>query len=120
MAGKKNRADPLSRRPDHDDGSDDNKGVVALPDSMFVNAIEMTGMDQIIVVLQQQQTATLHKWTDKYNLHQDKAGRYHKGITLVVLEDTKLQQDLVKLNHDSPTVAHPGIDKMHRMLLKQY
>jgi Integrase zinc binding domain len=26
----------------------------------------------------------------------------------------------VKLNHDSLTVAHPGIDKMHRMLLKQY
>jgi hypothetical protein len=38
----------------------------------------------------------------------------------VVPEDTKLQQDLVKLNHDSPTVVHPGIDKMHRMLLKQY
>jgi hypothetical protein len=50
----------------------------------------------------------------------NKAGRYPKGIALVVLEDMKLQQDLVKLNHDSLTMAHPGIDKMHRMLLKQY
>jgi hypothetical protein len=57
---------------------------------------------------------------DKYNLHQDKAGRYHKGITLVMPEDKKLQQDLVKLNYDSPTAAYPGVDKMHRMLLKQY
>jgi hypothetical protein len=120
IAGKKNRADPLLRRPDHDDSSNNNEGVVALPDSMFVNAIEMTGMDQIIVVLQQQQAATLNKWTDEYNLRQDKAGRYHKGIALVVLEDMKLWQDLVKLNHDSLTMAHPGIDKMHRMLLKQY
>jgi hypothetical protein len=52
IAGKKNRADPLLRRPDHDDSSDNNKGVVALPDSIFVNAIEMTGMNQIIAVLQ--------------------------------------------------------------------
>jgi hypothetical protein len=120
IARKKNRADPLSRRPDHDDGSNDNEGVVALPDSMFIKAIETTGMDQIIAVLQQQQTAILNKWTDEYNLCQDKAGRYHKGIALVVPEGVKLQQDLVKLNHDSPTVAHPGIDKTHRMLLKQY
>jgi len=26
----------------------------------------------------------------------------------------------VKLNHDSPTAAHPGIDKTHKLLLKQY
>jgi hypothetical protein len=68
IAKKKNRADPLSRMPDHDNGSDDNEGVVALPDSMFVNAIEMRGMDQIIAVPQQQQAAILNKWTDKYNL----------------------------------------------------
>jgi hypothetical protein len=90
IAGKKNRADSLSRRPDHDDGSNNNERVVALPDSMFVNAIETTGMDQITVVLQQQQAAILSKWTDEYNLCQDKAGRYHKGIALVVPEDAKL------------------------------
>jgi hypothetical protein len=120
IAGKKNRADLLSRRPDHDDGSNNNEGVVVLLESLFVKVIETTGMDQIIAVLQQQQVTVLNKWMDEYNLRQDKAGRYHKGIALVVLEDTKLQQDLVKLNHDSPTMAHPGIDKMHRMLLKQY
>jgi hypothetical protein len=50
----------------------------------------MTRMDQIIAVLQQQQTIILNKWADKYNLCQDKAGRYYKGIALVVPEDTKL------------------------------
>jgi hypothetical protein len=70
------------------------------------------------VVLQHQQATTLFKWTDKHNLHQDKAGRYYKGIVLVILEDEKLCWDLVELNHNSPTAAHPGIDKTHRMLLK--
>jgi hypothetical protein len=69
IAGRKNRADPLSRRPDHDNGSNNNKGVVALPESLFVKAIETTGMDQIIVVLQQQQVTILNKWMDEYNLH---------------------------------------------------
>jgi hypothetical protein len=77
IARKKNRADPLLRRPNHNNGSNGNEGVVALPDSMFVKAIEMTGLDQIIAILQQQQAAILNKWTDEYNLCQDKAGRYH-------------------------------------------
>ena len=53
IAGKKNRADPLSRRPDYDDGSGDNEGVVALPESLPIKAIETMGLDQIIAVLQQ-------------------------------------------------------------------
>jgi hypothetical protein len=90
IARKKNRADPLSRRPDHNDGSNNNKGVAALPESLFIKAIEITGLDQIIAVLQQQQATILNKWADKYNLHQDKVGRYHKGIALVIPEDEKL------------------------------
>jgi hypothetical protein len=69
IAGKKNRANPLSRQPDHDNGSDDNEGVVALPELLFVKAIEMTGLDQIIAVLQQQQATVLIKCKDEYNLH---------------------------------------------------
>jgi hypothetical protein len=82
IAEKKNRADPLSRRPDHDDGSDKNEGVVALPESLFVKAIETIGLDQIIVVLQQQQATVLNKWTDEYNLCQTKLAGTLKGSLL--------------------------------------
>ena len=35
--GKENKiADALSRRPDYDTGEDDNKGVVVLPETMFI------------------------------------------------------------------------------------
>ena len=44
----KNHADLLSRRPDYDDGSNDNKQVTALPDNLFTRVIEMTVLDQQI------------------------------------------------------------------------
>jgi hypothetical protein len=45
IAGKKNRADPLSRRLDHDNGLDDNEGVVALLEYLFVKVIGTTGLE---------------------------------------------------------------------------
>jgi hypothetical protein len=52
IARKKNRVDTLLRRPDHNNGSNNNEGAVALPESLFVKAIETTGLDQIIAVPQ--------------------------------------------------------------------
>ena len=120
IAGRKNRADLLSRRPNYNDGSKDNEGVVALPDSLFIKAIEMEGLDQIITKIQEQQASQMNKWEDEHKLRKNKQGWYHKGIALVVLEDLKLRRDLVELSHDSPTAAHPGINKTHKLLLKQY
>jgi hypothetical protein len=42
LPGKRNQADPLSRRPDHDDGSTDNEETTALPNELFARAIEIT------------------------------------------------------------------------------
>jgi hypothetical protein len=64
---------------------------VALPESLFVKAIEMTGLDQIILILQQQQAIIPTKGMDEHNLHQDKAGRYYKGVALIIPEDKKLR-----------------------------
>jgi len=68
IAGKKNRADPLSRRPDYDNGSKDNKEVVALPESLFIKAIETERLDQIIAKLQEQRAAEMNKWEEEHNL----------------------------------------------------
>src|SRR6266851_751477 len=45
IPGTHNRADTLSRRPDHNNGSDDNEQIVALPDDLFVKAIAMAMLD---------------------------------------------------------------------------
>jgi len=54
LPGIKNRADPLSRRPDHDDGSGDNEQVTALPDKLFTRVIETTALDQQVRQYQSQ------------------------------------------------------------------
>ena len=37
--GKENKiADALSRQPDYDTGEDDNKGIVVLPETMFIKS----------------------------------------------------------------------------------
>jgi len=68
ITGKKNRADPLSRGPDYNDGSKDNEEVVALPESLFIKAIETMGLDQIIAKLQEQQAPEMNKWKEEHNL----------------------------------------------------
>ena len=49
LPGIKNCANPLSRRPDHDNGSGDNKNVIALPDKLFIKMIETTVLDQQLI-----------------------------------------------------------------------
>jgi len=68
IAGRKNRADPLSRRPDYDDGSKDNDEVVALPDKLFIKAIRTSGFDHMVTDLQWQQALALSEMQKEYNL----------------------------------------------------
>jgi len=42
--------------------------VVALPESLFIKAIETAGLDQIIAKLQEQQAPEMNKWEDEHNL----------------------------------------------------
>ena len=45
IPGSTNKADTLSRQPDHNDGSQDNEEVVALPNSLFARALSI-GMEE--------------------------------------------------------------------------
>ena len=71
IAGRKNRADPLSRRPDFNDGSRDNEEVVALPDKLFAQIIEATVLDQMVEEAQKDSHSTMKEWASMHNLQQD-------------------------------------------------
>jgi hypothetical protein len=120
IAGWKNRADPLSRRPYYDNGSKDNEDVVTLPDHLFIKIIKTSGFDSMVAVLQKQKASLMKEWGEEHNLQVDKDGCFCKGITLVVPQDDKLQRDLMELMHDSPTAGHPGINKTHKALSRQH
>jgi hypothetical protein len=55
IAGTRNWANPLSRRPDHDDGKGDNEDVVALPNEAFVRTLNLSLLDQRIEKVQSEE-----------------------------------------------------------------
>jgi hypothetical protein len=46
LPGCCNQANPLSRCPDYNNGSQDNKEVTALPNSLFINLIKSIALDK--------------------------------------------------------------------------
>ncbi len=68
IGGWPNTLDALSRRPDHDNGSDDNNQVVALSNEVFVKAITMTTLDGEIRQRQRKDQTRIGSWKDRYHL----------------------------------------------------
>jgi hypothetical protein len=62
IPGTTNKADALSRRPDHDDGSQDNEEITALPDSLFVRTIEMGQLHKQIRERQKEDMDIFDEW----------------------------------------------------------
>src|ERR1700742_3454035 len=120
ILGIRNWADALSRRPDHEQGDHDNEGVTALPDNLFARLIEVNTLDCMVEDSQNKSKVTMKEWRETYNLRQGHRELWYKGTAQVVPKDEDLRQGLVQLVHESPTAAHPGIDKMYQGLLKSY
>lgn len=120
LPGKKNQADPLSRRPDHDDGSKDNDHVIALLESLFVRAVEITVLEEQIHHLQVKHEDVMKEWKKKYDLYQDDWKVWWRAGSKVVPTDQGVYRTLVQQYHDSPTAAHPGVWKTFQVLQRDY
>ena len=44
----KNRADPLSHRPDHNNGSRDNLNITVLPDQLFAQVTDIVDIEMAV------------------------------------------------------------------------
>ena len=60
--GTKNRADPLSHRPDHDNGSRDNLNITVLPNQLFVRAIDIVDIETAVINAQKHDESTIKLW----------------------------------------------------------
>jgi hypothetical protein len=67
------RADALSRRPDYDQGQEDNQNVTVLPEQVFVRAMEVLPNHTI------QEESTLKAWIDPHQLKQHQKIWYKDG-----------------------------------------
>ena len=115
-------ADALSRRPDYNQGEDDNKDIVVLPDNLFVHASHLEWIEEeeprhVFQVedmmkehpIYEQDEAILKPWVDPHHLEKINDTWYKDGRQ-VVTNDLEHRQSLIQSHHDPPVYEHPGIN----------
>ena len=117
--GTANKADALSRRPDHDQGTDDNSNVLVLPPHLFIRANTFSSIDDRARACQLLQQDLLLRWASTFPL-KSVDGLYWYGDRLVVVDDLPLKRGVISLYHDSPTAGHPGISNTTWTIARDY
>ena len=125
-------ADALSRRPDYDQGEDDNKDVIVLPDHLFVCASHLEWIEgeepaRLFQVedmtkehpIYEQEEATLKPWVDLHHLKKIQDTWYKDGRQ-VITNDLQHRRSLIQSHHDPPGYGHPGINRTIHMLERYY
>ena len=112
VPGKNNgRADALSRRPDYDQGMNDNQNVMVLPEKLFIQALASQELEQDEEILK--------PWVDSHKLKQI-SGTWWKGNQLVVTADTPSRRTIIQMHHDPPTYGHPAISRTLELTARRY
>jgi hypothetical protein len=144
IAGAKNgHADALSRRPDYNQGEEDNKKLVVLPENFFQRAYArlagsdeadpseahswqrmMKGLDngkygslQERIVKDQQKEASKKKiscWTNTYQMTKEHEV-WWKEDWIIVAGDNDLKRGVIHYFHDTPSSGHPGTTNTYNL-----
>jgi hypothetical protein len=107
------RADTLSRRPDYDQGHEDNQNITVLPRQVFARAME------VLPNISRQEESVLKPWIDPHQLKQHQ-GIWYKDGRQVVTGDTKDKCHIIQSHHDTPVHRHPGISKTIQLTERLY
>src|SRR6266702_1815779 len=131
LPGRPNgRADALLRRPGYDQGEDDNKDVIILPDHVFTRAgtVERAPPMQRILAQEEmeatnpiyaQDDKVLNPWVDAHRLKKIE-GTWYKDGQRVVTGKMEHKQMFIQNHHDAPTYGHPGINKTYQLTSRRY
>ena len=125
-------ADALSRTPDYDQGEDDNKDIVVLPDHLFVRMSHLEWIEEeepkrLFQVedmtkkhpIYEQEEATLKSWVDPHHLKKIYDTWYKDGRR-VVTNKLEHQRSLIQSHHDPLVYEHPGINRTICLLERYY
>ncbi len=124
------RADALSRRPGYDQGEDDNKDVIVLPDHVFTRAgvVERAPPMRRILTQEEMEAAdpiyaqddeVLKPWVDAHRLKKIE-GTWYKDGRRVVTGKMEHKRTFIQSHHDAPTYRHPGINKTYQITSRRY
>ena len=134
------RADPLSRRPDHEEGvsSDNSDQTLLRPEFFAIKAMfssQGATVDDAKLLERIKKALSNDEMTKDYKSLLSSGPRefgksleewnFEKGLLLhrgkvYVPKDQSLRLDLIKLHHDMPTAGHPGRWKMLELLTRNY
>jgi len=120
----------LSRCPGYNQGEDNNKDVVVLPDHVFVRggATQCAPSMQRIVA-QEEMEATdpiyaqdeklIKPWINAHHLKRVEKVWYKDGRR-VVMGGVEHKRAFIQAHHDAPVYGHPGINTMHQLVSHRY
>jgi RNase H-like domain found in reverse transcriptase len=111
--GRLNRADHLSRRPDYDEGKEDNKEVQVLQDAMFANAVVSLNLEQEVYDVQEGQATAIAELQKAYELVSQNHHWFQQGRP-VVADKLELKQKILRWYHDHETTGHVTVLWPHR------
>ena len=123
--GKENKiTDALSCWPDYDTGEDDNKGIVILPETMFIKSTTLkdppsSALNEAIITAQSTNFALLDSLIQPHNLSRSD-NLWWKGDALVVVGDNDLKKGVLHFYHDIPVAGHPRISNTFSLLKCNY
>ena len=111
------RADALSRRPDYDQGTQDNENVTVLPDPLFIR----TGHSLTYIPEDppQQNEDILRPWVNAHNLKKVN-GEWWKERRKVITAKAEQKRNIIKAYHDLPAYGHPGISRTTNLVQRYY
>ena len=117
IPGRENgRADMLSRRPDYDQGEEDNQDVVVLPEEIFIHGGTLSYIPQ---ELPQQDEGIIRQWAGTHDLKKVN-GEWWKDTCKVVTGAGQDKCKIIQAYHDIPAYGHPGINRTKDLVAKYY
>jgi hypothetical protein len=105
------RADALSRRPDYDQGTEDNTNVTVLPEHSL--------QEPLTSPQHRQDEERLKPWIDPHQL-KCLNGIWYKEGRMVVTEELQGKREIIRAHHDPPVHGHPGINRTTQIVERNY
>ena len=117
IPGRENgRADMLSRRPDYDQGEEDNQDVVVLPEKIFIRS----GTISYIPKEPPQQDEGIIKWWAGTHDLKKINGEWWKDGCKVITGEGQDKCKIIRAYHNVPAYGHPGINRTKDLVAKYY
>jgi hypothetical protein len=106
-------ADALSRRPDYDQGTEDNMDITVLPEHLFARTMVT------ITPQHRQDEERLKPWIDPHQL-KCLDGTWYKEGRVVVTEELSGRRKIIQAHHNPPVHGHPGINRTTQIVEHNY